>query len=89
MDRNERIQLEKLYINNMVQNLPVLRASKDITQAGLAEKIGVSRQTVVAIERGSRPLTWSLYLAIALIFTLDSKTENLMKTLDVFSRDFI
>ena len=31
-------------------NLPELRAERGWTQAGLAEKLGVSRQTIIAIE---------------------------------------
>ncbi|RZT95636.1 putative transcriptional regulator [Ancylomarina subtilis] len=36
----------------MKNYLKVERAKKDITQATLAEKIGVSRQTINAIEKG-------------------------------------
>jgi putative transcriptional regulator len=32
--------------------IKVERAKKDITQAGLAEELGVSRQTINAIEKG-------------------------------------
>jgi putative transcriptional regulator len=37
---------------NLRNNLRVLRAKKDITQEDLAEAIGVSRQTINAIELG-------------------------------------
>jgi putative transcriptional regulator len=33
-------------------NLRVLRAMKDITQEDLASKLGVTRQTILAIENG-------------------------------------
>jgi len=36
----------------MKNNIRVERAKRDITQEELAEKIGVSRQTIIAIESG-------------------------------------
>ncbi|WP_373057158.1 helix-turn-helix transcriptional regulator [Zunongwangia sp. H14] len=36
----------------MKNRLKVLRAERDMTQAGLAEETGVSRQTINAIEKG-------------------------------------
>lgn len=56
------------FIARMIKNLPVLRASVDLTQEQLGAKLGVSRQTIVAIENGKSPLTWSLYLAMICVF---------------------
>lgn len=36
----------------MINRLRVLRAEKDWSQAQLAEKVGVSRQAIIAIENG-------------------------------------
>lgn len=48
----------------MKNRIKVLRAERDWSQAVLAEKLGVSRQTVIAIERGkydpSLPLAFSI-----------------------------
>ncbi len=51
----------------MVKNLKLksARAALDITQAELAEKIGVSRQTINAIEKGDYNPTIKLCIAIA------------------------
>lgn len=38
-------------INKMVENLPLLRMANSLTQEQLAEKVGVSRQTIIAIEK--------------------------------------
>ena len=53
--------------------LKAARAEKDMTQAALAEAIGVSRQTINAIEKGEYNPTISLCRAIckALGKTLD------------------
>ena len=53
--------------------LKAARAEKDMTQAALAEAVGVSRQTINAIEKGEYNPTISLCRAIckALGKTLD------------------
>ena len=44
---------------SMLRNeLPVLRARLGISQAKLAEMIGISRQTYNVIENGKREMTW-------------------------------
>lgn len=48
--------------------LKVERAKKDITQAELAEKIGVSRQTINAIEKGKFVPSTILALKMAKYF---------------------
>lgn len=53
--------------------LKVARAEKDMTQAGLADAVGVSRQTINAIERGDYNPTIRLCRAICRVLgrTLD------------------
>lgn len=53
------------------------RNLKKITQEQLAEKIGVTRQTVIAIEKGN--YTPSLVLAIKMAKFFDKKVEDLFK----------
>ena len=59
----------------MAKNLKIkaARAEKDMTQAALAEAVGISRQTVNAIEKGEYNPTIRLCVAIckALGRTLD------------------
>lgn len=52
----------------MKNNIRVERAIKRITQAQLAELIGVSRQTILAIESGKYVPSTVLSLKIASIF---------------------
>lgn len=42
----------------LLSELPVLRARLGITQEMLAVKVGCSRQTVNAIEKRKKALTW-------------------------------
>ena len=52
----------------MTNRLRVLRAERDWTQAALAEKLGVSRQTVNAIEVGKYDPSLPLAFKIAEVF---------------------
>ena len=52
----------------MKNRLHVLRAERRLTQAALAEKLGVSRQTINAIETGKYDPGLSLAFKIAALF---------------------
>ncbi|MEY3016964.1 MAG: hypothetical protein RL336_99 [Pseudomonadota bacterium] len=52
----------------MKNRLKVLRAEHDFTQQTLAEKLGVSRQTINAIEKGKFDPSLPLAFAIARLF---------------------
>ncbi len=51
------------------------RIGKDVTQEQLAEAVGVTRQTIIAIEKGN--YTPSVALAIKLARYFDTKVEKL------------
>ncbi|MFO7938524.1 MAG: helix-turn-helix transcriptional regulator [Bacteroidales bacterium] len=59
----------------MKNTLKVERAKKDITQNRLAQAIGVSRQTIVAIEKGK--YTPSTILALKLARYFQVKVEEI------------
>ena len=63
----------------MKNSLKVERAIKNITQAKLAELVGVSRQTINAIELRKYNLSTILSLKIAAVF---EKTVNDIFTLE-------
>ncbi len=52
----------------MKNNLKVQRAIKNITQQDLANKVGVSRQTINALENGKYVPSTVLALKIAAVF---------------------
>lgn len=55
---------QDVLIQHMVDRLPALRKKYGISQTELGEKIGLSRQTISAIERKTTPLTWTTMLAM-------------------------
>ena len=54
--------------NELRNRLKVLRAEHDLTQADLAERIGVSRKTINTIERGVFVPSTVLSLKLARLF---------------------
>ena len=52
----------------MKNRLKVLRADRDWTQADLAERLGVTRQTVNAIEKGKYDPSLPLAFKVAALF---------------------
>ncbi|MBP2045615.1 helix-turn-helix transcriptional regulator [Methanobacterium aggregans] len=52
----------------MKNKLKVFRAMNDITQEGLAEKLGVTRQTIIAIEKDKYDPSLSLAFKMAMLF---------------------
>lgn len=63
---------QDVLIQHMVDRLPALRKKYGISQTELGEKIGLSRQTISAIERKTTPLTWTTMLAMLMFFTANS-----------------
>lgn len=54
----------------IVHNLCQLRHDRDVTQESLAEALGVTRQTIIAIEKGRYTPSLCLALKIADYFAL-------------------
>ncbi len=81
------INKEKL-IKNMTDNLPMLRRCLDLTQEELADKIGVSRSTVISIENKKREMTWNTFLSLMLLFTKNEGTNKLLNVLEIYTDEF-
>lgn len=65
-------------INALVRNLSQIRKEMKISQTELGKKVGLSRQTISAIERGIVELSWNNYLVI-MMFVLAN--QNKFKTM--------
>lgn len=52
----------------MKNTIKMLRAKHNLTQEDLAQKVNVTRQTILAIERSKYPPSLPLALAIAKVF---------------------
>ncbi len=54
----------------MKNNIKVYRAMHDLTQENLAEKVGVTRQTIHAIEKGKYDPSLELAFKLAKLFSV-------------------
>ena len=70
---NKTMLNKAMYIENMTENLPALRAKLGLTQEDAAEKIGVSRVTIAMIETRKREMTWNTFLSLVHLFSEFSK----------------
>ena len=59
------------------EELPVLRAKARMSQEEVAEKVGISRQTLNAIETGKREMSWTTFLALIALFQNNDSTGAL------------
>lgn len=65
--------MKKLLINNNVRKLRFL--NDEMTQKDLSAKVGVSRQTIVAIEKGQYSPSLELCFKLAIVF--DKKVDEI------------
>ena len=74
----------KEYSAKMVDNLPVLRAKLGLSQEKIAGIIGITRQTISAIENKSREMSWPIFLSLLFLFSKISDTQMLMKAMGIY-----
>ena len=75
-------------IKNMTENLPMLRKCLNLTQEELADKIGVSRSTIISIENNKREMTWNTFLSLMLLFIKNESTNKLLNVLEIYTDEF-
>lgn len=75
------------YIKLMSENLSVLRAKLNLSQEDLSEALGVTRQTISAIENEQRNMSWPLFLSLILIFLKNKETKRLLILLGIYTKE--
>ena len=73
------------YAQLMAQKLPTLRAQLGLSQAELANILGVTRQTLSAVESGAREMTWGNFISLLYIFTQNEETIPLLEALGIYT----
>lgn len=54
-------------LSDFVNKLPEIRKKLGLSQSELGDKVGLSRQSISSIERGTVTLSWNIFLAIVLV----------------------
>ncbi len=79
-DSNQIIRKE--LVAKLTNELPVLRARIGVSQKELAEKIGLSRQTLNYIETGKKEMPWVTFLALIAIFQNNEETKKMLSNVE-------
>lgn len=69
------------YIVIMSDNLAMLRAKATLTQAQIADIIGIPRTTYSAIENRKRKMTFSVFVSLSKYFISNQQTATIMDLL--------
>lgn len=69
---------KNLYMARMAENLVILRKKLNLTQADLAKRIGIGRQTLMDIENRKRHMTWNVFMALYGLFRENEDTSSLL-----------
>lgn len=83
MGENLSNEQKEKYIQRLTDELAMLRAKANITQEGLANLIGISRQTYSAIESKRKPLSWNTYLSLIFIYDSIPETSSIIRKLEI------
>lgn len=83
MTKDEKNALMK----TMADNLPILRSKLNLSQEELAVLLGVTRQTISSFESNQRKMTWSVFLALILIFFRNEPTKRLLVALNIYTSE--
>ena len=77
----------EVLMKNMCNNLAVFRTKLNVSQEDLADRLGITRQSISAFEGGHRKLTWSVFLALVLIFFKNQETKRLLVALEIYTQE--
>lgn len=88
MNENINDETKRILIRKLTYELTVLRARLGASQADVAEKIGISRQTYNNIETGKREMNWTTFLALYAVFQNNMETKNMLESIDDFEEEY-
>ena len=83
LDDVRKEQLIKILTNE----LKVLRAKVQISQQELADRVGISRQTYVAIENKKHKMTWQHFIALLLLYRSNNDTIKMIDWIGAYPPD--
>jgi DNA-binding XRE family transcriptional regulator len=75
-------------VAQFVNELPVLRVGLGLSQAELAERIGISRQTYNSFENGKKEMPWTTFMALIAVFQNNARTKRMLDSIDSI-REFL
>ena len=80
-------EIRKGLIQKLTYELPVLRVRLGASQADIAERIGISRQTYNSIETKKREMNWTTFVALIAVFQNNQETRRMLNSIEGFERE--
>ncbi|MCL1914720.1 MAG: helix-turn-helix domain-containing protein [Eubacteriaceae bacterium] len=74
-------------VENMSANLVLLRTCLGLSQSELGEKIGLSRQTLMAFEKGRRVMQWGTFMSLLSVFREDASASGLLVYFGIYTEE--
>ena len=71
----------------MASNLATLRTKANLKQEELAERLGLSRQTISAIENEKRIMEWTTFSVLVMFFSKDMEIRQIMTALGIINKE--
>lgn len=81
------MRFRDIITERMADNLPVLRKKAGLTQTDLADMLGVSKYTILMIEKKQRKMTWNTFLSLILIFSKNEETDKMLSLFDIYTEE--
>ena len=81
IDTNENARRQEI-IRIMTYELPVLRARIGASQAEIADRLGISRQTYCSIENEKKEMSWTTCVALFAVFCSNAETREMLKRIE-------
>ena len=72
---------------NLGTNLSTIRAKTNISQNELASKLGITRQTITAIENKRRVMQWNTFVTLILFFTRDDEVRSILELMEIYTTE--
>ena len=70
---------------NLGANLSTIRAKTNISQNDLASKLGITRQTITAIETKRRVMQWNTFVTLILFFTRNDEVKSILEFMEIYT----
>lgn len=77
------IREQDIFVEELLENLPLLRKRLNLTQQDLADLLGLTRQTIYNIESKKGNISKATILAILFIFSTNPLTSMLLPPLRI------
>ena len=86
MKTNMDKETKKAYCERLSKNIPVLRAKLGVSQAELAQRVGIARSSLALYEVGKKDLPWSVFVAMLMLFISNNETKAVFNSLDIYDK---